>query len=257
MSVVRVDPIAKGVSCAQWLLRIEPAMERPLVEIKNDHLKRTVKTVLEPFGRVCLQELTFSPRRRFLSLFRPVPSERIWHYAGDLRRKHIGITEPVLLMVQKKGPVVLKTLSATGWVEGKNLNRLVLECRGRRMPLPEKSITAAADLVTRLHRGGYIHGDLKWSNFICTGENDAEIRLSDLDHIRKSGSGALRAKDFARFVLSAYEYGLPEDFSRSLIAHYLEKKHAQRYGTEILLRWAIRRKKRRYENRYSENHRDT
>jgi tRNA A-37 threonylcarbamoyl transferase component Bud32 len=255
--VLCVDACAENLNAAQWMKRIVSAMNQPFAEIKKDHGKRTVKTILEPFGMVCLQELTFSSKRKILSLIRPVQGIGIWNFAKKLRRDGIGFTEPLLLMVQKKGLFVSRTFNVSRWVEGRNLNHLVLESLENAAPIPEKSIIAAADAVIRLHRSGYIHGDLKWSNFICMGKHFCEIRLSDLGHLRKTFLPGSCAKDFARFVLAACEYGLPEDFSKLLIERYLDKNRNNMYWAGMILRWEIKRKMGRYKNRYTRNFHST
>jgi hypothetical protein len=238
-----------NLSPSRWLSVVEKASEASLRTIKGDSSKRTVMTALAPWGQVCLHDFEWDLKKSLLSPLRPFRGKQVWKHCLALLKLEIPITEPLLYIEIKEGPFVVRTYFVTRWIDGENLG-----CAARtKEALPEKRFRAllkkAAELAAEFHGAGFVHGDMKWSNFLWTEGPPYKVYLSDLDHVEKTGAAERQAKDLARFVLSALEYRLGWDAANDLKSWYFDSRSVRPVGFEKFLNKHIERKKGKYESR--------
>ncbi len=90
-----------------------------------------------------------------------------------------------------------------------------------------------ADTLARLHRAGFAHGDMKWAN-IMVEPAGGQLWLIDLDGLaRPRWQREQRyARDLARFLVNAREFGLAE----ARIEAFVERYAAQR-GLAVAAVW--------------------
>ncbi len=217
--------------------------------IKSDSSKRTVMTALAPWGQVCLNDFEWGLKKSLLSPLRPFRGKQVWKHCLALLKQDIPIAEPLLYIEIKEGPFVVRTCFVTRWIDGENLG-----CTARKIEtVPEKRFRSllkkAAELAAGFHGAGFVHGDLKWSNFLWTDGPTYKVYLSDLDHVEKTGAAQKQAKDLARFMLSALEYRLGWDAANDLTAWYFDSRSFRPVGFEEYLNKFIERKRKKYENR--------
>jgi tRNA A-37 threonylcarbamoyl transferase component Bud32 len=234
----------------EWLARIEGAIENPLLDVKSDGMKRTVKVHMSPWGELCLQEFKLGLRRKLLSPFRLSRGMRIWVYSSRLLQRGILIPEPLLLSEVRLGVFVTRIYVVTRWIREKvDLRRLILGS-GKSGDLELlAALSQAVDMSAALHNEGFLHGDLKWSNFFLLLDGSQRVMLTDLDGLRKSSNIFRQGRDFARFVLSGIEYQVDRDLINSLIDRYLSARTCSRIVLKWSLRWHTARKRVRYEGR--------
>ena len=209
---------------AQWEKILEAASARPEKVIKALGMKRTVKAWIEPWGYVCVREYRWDFKRRLETLVRKSRGERIWEYSPELLAKGILVQRPLVFFEKRYAGVLVKTWLATPWLEKKtDLGSLAMDMEFRGTSEFRLLLQACAEMVARLHDANFLHGDLKWSNFLCI-DDRSRVLLSDLDGIRRSDSTALKAIDFARFVLSVFQYDLGDALADALINIYLSAR---------------------------------
>lgn len=229
------------------LAEIGAAMASPLESVKNDGMKRTLKIHLAPWGTVCLQDFQWNPKRKAVSPFRWSRGKRIWHYSGEIAGKGIPILEPLLFLEVKRACFVTRTVIATPWLEEKvDLGKIAMSEELRRVCDFDRLLNRAVQIVSRLHGLGFVHGDLKWSNFVHTPARHPGLILTDLDGVRRSSSRMLQGKDYARFVLSAPAYGVDWVSPERLMHLYLSASGETHHLLEWSLRWHVERKRGRY-----------
>ncbi|MBW2082582.1 MAG: hypothetical protein JRI39_05685 [Deltaproteobacteria bacterium] len=227
----------------EWEKILYCASARPELILKAHGMKRTLKTRIDPWGTVCLREYNWDFKRRVETLVRKSRGERIWEYSPVLLAKGIVVQRPLLFFEKRYAGVLVKTWVATRWLENKvDLGSLAMDTRFRSSRDFSLLLSKGAEMIARLHDANFLHGDLKWSNFLLV-KDRSEMLLSDLDGIKRSSSRRLKAKDFARFVLSTFQYDLKEGVAEDLINTYLG---ASKDGSGILKRyvenWVSRRK---------------
>lgn len=236
----------ESATSAEWLARVTEAASATTGVLKYEGHQKSVRVRLAPFGEVCLRELNNSAKRRLLSPFRRSKGAKLWHYQSDLRRKGVDFTKPVLYLAVCKGVFITRTYLATEWIDGESLGKLALSGdENALLPTAKAGVT----LVARLHGAGYLHGDLKWSNVLKSEKNPETVFFTDLDHLIPCRIAFLYGKDFARYVLSALEYGFSRSFARQLVQWYLDEIPSNRKSVELGLRWTLLKKRSRYENR--------
>ena len=78
----------------------------------------------------------------------------------------------------------------------------------------------AALTLSVLHRAGYTHGDCKWRNLLWI---DGECFMVDLDGARRRRlfAARARARDVARFTVSAEEAGVPSSLLQAFLDSYV------------------------------------
>ena len=205
----------------EWEMLLEDASANPDAVIKAHGMKRTVKAWIDPWGYVCLREYRWDLKRKLETLVRRSRGERIWEYAPVLLEKGVLVQMPLVFFEKRYVGVLAKTWLATAWLEEKiDLGSLAMDLQFRTTSEFSFLLHNSAKMVARLHNAGFLHGDLKWSNFLCI-EDRSRVLLSDLDGIRRSRSKRLKARDFARFVLSVFQYALKEELAESLINTYV------------------------------------
>src|SRR5690606_22282105 len=89
-----------------------------------------------------------------------------------------------------------------------------------------------ATLFARLHNGGFVHGDMKWPNLMLG--PDGGLMLTDLDGMSRPRVARWQGygRDLARFLVSAREFGVPEQAIGELVADY-----ARQRGVEAARVW--------------------
>ena len=85
------------------------------------------------------------------------------------------------------------------------------------------------DAMLGLHRAGFVHGDFKWGNVLCSLESRA-CWLVDVDGVRSTGAGFTSGKvrDLARFLLDCKEAGVAESLVRQLRDRYAQGSGLER-----------------------------
>lgn len=232
-----------------WLPRVEAAVREPLKVVKGDSTKVTLKTILDPWGEVCLQEMKWNGLKKKLSFFRRTSGRVSWDTALILAELDIPVLEQVLYLEFRQKGFVTLTYQVSRWQDGYNLG----EIAGKRTRITEEELITvlekAVRLIARLHGAGFIHGDLKWTNFLYIPDHGREVILTDLDHVRRSNTAGSIGKDLARFILSATEYNMGKRMEKKLITNYLEAFQGPAAKVERSLYKHLARKREKYEKR--------
>jgi len=223
---------------AELLSKLETASRSPIEIIKDIErprgIKRTLKVHIPPWGDLCLSEYRWNPKRIILSPFRLSRGRKLWVFHDDLKRNGVSIPEPVIFLEIKRLMFVTRTYLAARWIDGGfSVHRLATkkEC----LPHPSdfgSILRACVDMIVNLHKAGFLHGDLKWSNFLYTPTRNPDIVLTDLDSLRKSSSPAAQARDFARFLIAPEKYALGRETIEILIRRYLKEMDFSRASIE-------------------------
>lgn len=253
--------VPKNISCSTrgdipdkdphiWLHRFEAAARSPDKVIKDEDPKTTLKVTIPPWGELCLQIYRWDTRRIILSPLRRSRGRKIWIFSGDILQNNIPIPEPVLFLEIKRGVFVIKSYIASRWIKGaQNLGSLALKGDMSRSFDLRAKLLSGVDICGRLHNLGFVHGDLKWSNFLFAPEDDNSVILTDLDFLKRSFSLHLQGRDFARFVLSCLEYRSDPELAEVLIDRYLEVRGTADPALIEGIRRRIAGKRKKYEGR--------
>jgi tRNA A-37 threonylcarbamoyl transferase component Bud32 len=166
-------------------------------------------------------------------------------FDAALRLQAAGVSVPrPLACLRVSGGVLLLT---EGVADSVDLKSLWLQgLHGERLA---QVMQTAARALASLHSAGFSHGDCKWSNFLCAGD---DILFIDLEGVRGSAPGARGSvRDLARFTLNAEDMGLEQGIYDDFLATYsgalqlatdalreavlntlrpLRERHLQRYG---------------------------
>jgi len=217
----------------ELLLKIKTAVESPIHVIKEitnpGEIKRTLKVNIVPWGDLCLHEYRWNLRRIALSPFRLSRGERTWNFYDDIRQSKIIVPEPIILIEVKKLIFTTKTYVATRWIDRAfKLDQIAL-----RKDIPysfdlQSILYQCVDTIAYLHNAGFIHGDLKWSNFLYIHKRNSNIILTDLDALKKSSSASSQSKDFARFLIAPEKHSFEKETIRLLIERYLKTRDSSR-----------------------------
>ena len=253
VNIVCLKRVAEPVlPSAAWLGRLREAASNPLEVAKAEGVKRTVAANLAPWGRVCLQDVEWILRKSVFSAFRPLRGRRNWQCRLALLERGIPTVEPLLYLEVRHGPFVVHTYDVSRWLACENLGKTARNrnqvSEGRLLDVLKK----ASALAAALHDKGFVHGDLKWSNFLWIDNPAPKVLLSDLDHVEQSASAEKQGKDLARFLLSALEFGMGWETARWLSEWYLENRKARPAGFRKYLDKHIGKKRKKYEQRCSE-----
>jgi tRNA A-37 threonylcarbamoyl transferase component Bud32 len=255
-------PLAPNLTCLhrstemnrspeEWLTALRQAADTPVRSIKDGRPKRTVMTHLPPWGVVCLHDYRWGLRKGLLSAFRPLQGQHVWQNCLSLMEQTISIAEPLMYLEIKNGPFIMHTYFVTRWIEGENLAKTAREpdriSKDRLLSLLRKAVILAAGLHTR----GFVHGDLKWSNFLWVDDPNTQVYLSDMDHLKKNDSARKQGKDLARFILATLEFGLGDDIADTLLCWYCDLRPVRPAGFNKSLRRRMEKKRSRYESRGS------
>lgn len=253
--------VRKNISCSirddiqdkdphMWLRRIESATISPDEVIKDESPKTTLKVTIPPWGELCLQIYRLDTRKIILSPFRISRGKRIWTFSGDLLKSNIPVPEPAFFLEIKRGVFVVKSYIASRWIErAQNLGALALKRDISRNSDLKSKLLSGVDICSRLHNSGFVHGDLKWSNFLFVPGDDNSVILTDLDFLKRSSSLYRQGRDFARFVLSALERQSDPELEEMLIDRYLIGRNSTDPWLQKGIRRRIAGKRKKYEGR--------
>lgn len=140
---------------------------------------------------------------------------------NKLRSKGLPVPDFYAWLWQKNQAQHCYSISE-GFFEGKNLALIAREQKKLFRQLVEQGfIFRLVEVLADLHKYGYSHGDIKWSNIVLL--HDQCFRFVDLDHVKKPIFGQRQRsyfKDLARFLISAFEAGLDEKQLTLLIEKY-------------------------------------
>lgn len=118
-----------------------------------------------------------------------------WRAAGWLRQAGIDTAPPVAVLEERRWRVLRgRSYFISHYIGGETLTTAL--DREPRAALIEQ----ASRIVRRLHAGGIVHGDLKATNFVVSGER---VHLLDLDATRRASGRSLasgRRRDLDRFL---------------------------------------------------------
>lgn len=232
-----------------WLSRIKAAAGEPLKVLKSDSDKLTLKTRLEPWGEVCLQDMEWHGLKKKMSLFRRTSGRITWDLAAALADQDIPVVEQLLYLEIREKGFVVHTCQVSRWLQGYNLGQMARERTDATEDLLITVLEKAALLIARLHRAGFIHGDLKWSNFLYAPEYDKGIILADLDHVRSTRSSSALGRDLARFILSATEFAMEKKVEEKLMKRYFEEFRPDTGKVGKILNRHLSRKREKYAKR--------
>jgi len=240
----------RDINPVELLSRIKSAIRFPEKVIKSERRKSTLRVNIPPWGDLCLQIYKRDLKRTVLSPFRLSKRERIWNLSGNLLKNVIPVPEPILFLEIKKSIFTIETYIAYRWIDGGvNLGMLALD-RGIFHNEDFKYILCrCVDIVIKLHNSGFVHGDLKWSNFLYVDGENSRVILIDTDSLKKSSSPNLQGKDLARFILSAIEYQLNPELREVLIYRYIKGRKPSNTLIEKSIRRRIAKKITKYEGR--------
>ena len=178
--------------------------------------------LLQLRSRECCLKLYVSKSARQNLLFRLGQGRavRSFDIAYRLTAARVPVPEPLACLRVPEGMLLL----TQGLAGSRNLNEIWRE-QGEPQE-PAGLLQAAGVAVARLHRGGYAHGDCKWSNLLW---DDQQCYLVDLDDTRKAPlAGVRQARDLARFTLNAEELGITAELYALFLGSYLHGTGASR-----------------------------
>lgn len=124
-------------------------------------------------------------------------AENCWHAASWLRAAGIDTPRPVAVLEERRFNILRgRSYFLCEFIDGETLAHVLRRnCAGR-----ARWVEQAAGIVRRLRDHGIVHGDLKATNFIVSGER---LFLVDLDAARRGSGRAIEAglqKDLQRFT---------------------------------------------------------
>lgn len=111
-------------------------------------------------------------------------------------------------------------------------------------------LAAAAQALADLHRGGYAHGDCKWSNLLWS---DNCLYLVDLEAVQACEPGSpAQWRDLARFTVNAEDLSLPGADYEAFLAGYCQLRGVSREALVAEMAPALARLRRRHRDKYGE-----
>jgi len=204
----------------------------------------------------------YQKRRYYLKVYRSKGLlDRCWHRLGWSRpfRQWRRIND---FCAQLNSPAPLLVVTAADSRSTYYATDFIPDCRDlnsalvgeQRLPREQAAqlLMDCGAVLGKMHRLGWFHGDLKWSNLLLGG--DGGISIIDLDGLQRLPrlrASAATGRDLARFVLNAEESlseaELLEDFLVAYCRHWggtrqqcidsfypslvsLRKKHRRKYG---------------------------
>jgi tRNA A-37 threonylcarbamoyl transferase component Bud32 len=121
--------------------------------------------------------------------------------------------------------------------------------------IEQKLLPAIADLLAqlaRLHKGGLVHGDLKWGNILLRGD---ETWLVDLDGVRRAHPWRSGARDLARFLVDCEEAGTGAGFVRQVKEIYARERGWNLSRVDGWIAADYKKISERHRRRYGADHR--
>jgi hypothetical protein len=212
--------------------------------VKLDHYSRTA--ILELAGEPCFAKL-YQPhswlqgRIMRTGLGRPLRSQEA---ARQLLRAAIRVPEPRGCIWVGDGVLTL----SEGLPDSQDLQ---LRWGTATEPAARRQLmSTAAESLAQLHLRAYSHGDCKWSNLVCRGE---QLYLVDLDAVRRSRPGSRRqARDLARFTLNAEELAVDSGVYAVFLEAYFSALEIPREGIIAQMLPELHKLRHRHRGRYGE-----
>ena len=160
-----------------------------------------------------------------------------------LAARGVLVPRPLTCVLVAEGALVLSESMSEGgdycqlWNANPGRETLNLMMRG------------AGETIADLHAAGFTHGDCKWNNLLWSEER---CFLVDLDGARKPrlNRASRRARDLARFVISAEEAGVPKAMLEEFLDSYLHRSAADRESLLRLMQPHLRKLRGRHLQRY-------
>jgi len=126
-------------------------------------------------------------------------ASRSWENAHALRAYHIKTPEPLAMIEQRTGPIRQRAWFITRVADGIGANRFF---RGKETVDVESNVARLAKLISAFGEDELLHGDMKATNFILSGQ---DVEVIDLDSMRQDAGAAEIAEDRRRFLANWQE----------------------------------------------------
>jgi hypothetical protein len=178
--------------------------------LKSDGRSRVTAGPTER-GSMIVKEYAGGGRGGLLAdAFRGSPARRAWLGGHGLRARGIAASTPYAFLERRRFGLPIASVAV---FEDLRQFTPADRCTPREAS-PEQVVDALARLVTKLHRNGVVHGDLKASHvYMGWRERRLEARLIDLEGVRFRA----RLRDSARIrALAELNASLPDDIPDAL-----------------------------------------
>jgi tRNA A-37 threonylcarbamoyl transferase component Bud32 len=169
------------------------------------------------------------------NIFRPSRASKVWNTYYGLELRGLNAPMPVAYMEERKLRVLRRSYVVCEFISGYVKLHEFIENRWRDMAGAEKKelISAFGREIGRMHRFGWFHGDLKWSNILVkekeeNGDDKRNFYFLDIDgsKLKKSLSHYEIMKDIVRFAREMERYGIYREEMRGFLSSYLREKSA-------------------------------
>lgn len=152
----------------------------PIRTLKTDYVSDLIVITCDQDKFVIKRHNLTGLGRRLRRALSPSRAWRNWHNAHRLQAWGIQTPEPIAYIEKRFGPLRLTAFYIARYVDGDWLCRLLPTLS----PTLQQSIaTHIVDMLLTIHRHGFIHGDMKSTNFLL--DNDNHVYLLDLDVMRR------------------------------------------------------------------------
>lgn len=158
---------------------------------------------------------------RLVDFFRGSRGWRTWKTSICMYESGVVVPKPLTYLEERKWGVWRNGYLLSEFVAGEgDLHNVWLVSDSQRR---RELVQSAGRLIAGLHRRGFVHGDLKWNNILCSeAENGKVLVLSDLDGTRRCRVFRKRrmAADVDRFLADFISVGAEEDYKQRFMAAY-------------------------------------
>jgi len=197
-----------------------PAEARAGALLKSDHRSHVSGVTAGGLALVVKEVRKAGVRRRLADSLRGSPARRAWQAAHSLLAAGIGTAVPVAYLERRVLGVPIRSF-------------FVSEDLRPALPAPafaaaeltraSEALEALCELAVRLHRSGFVHGDLRAQHvFLAPRAGELEARLIDLEDVRRPRrlSDEARLRSLAQLNASlADELAAPEERSSAFLRY--------------------------------------